>query len=212
MSEFWSILIILGITLIVYIFGGTDKAILISLFAVLLTTFKDFIIPIFVKPKLKFSYENKEPYIKFIKRNNNLNYNFFRFEVKNFGESSALNCKCKIINMKMNEGTLFEDYEGFNLKWSGSEKYINDELKEKQNLNCGEISYIDLFKFDKFNNTIELESPFQLYEGYSSIINSNNFYINLIFCGDNFKPYFLKFEVKKIKSNNIKVNLLKVKR
>jgi len=69
-------------------------AIAISIIALIFSLLKDFIIPCFQKPKLKFKFENDIPFRRFT--TSHTRSCFLRIRVRNVGKTPALNCRCQI--------------------------------------------------------------------------------------------------------------------
>lgn len=116
-------------------------ALIISLFAIIFTLLKDFILPWWFKPRMKFFYEEKPPYRRenvMINKDPNLKGTFLRFSVKNTGRSPALNCRCQLLKVEK-ENKLYGDYQGFPLRWaSRPESIINQASGERLNIGIGE--------------------------------------------------------------------------
>ena len=81
-------------------------SLLLSFIAILFTALKDFILPFFIKPKLKITYTDKEPYKRapiFLNPGSILSA-FDRFKVENIGKATAKNCRCQIYQVKDGKG------------------------------------------------------------------------------------------------------------
>lgn len=182
-------------------------ALIISLIAIIFTLMKDFILPWFFKPKLKFEYQEEIPYRRedvIINRNADLKGSFLRFSVENIGRRPALNCRCQVLRIEK-DSEIFGDYQGFPLRWaSRPESIINQASGERLNIAIGETEFIDLAVTSNNNNFIHLQKYHDVDIGIKEVIEPGEYDIFLIFSGDNFKPYTLKFHVKKEDSNNPK--------
>lgn len=175
-------------------------AFIISLIAILFALLKDFILPLIFKPKLHFKYEEKSPY----RRENigltnapDIKCTFLRFSVKNNGFKPALNCRCQIQKVERNN-ELYGDYQGFPLKWaSRPESVINQASGERLNIGIGETEFVDIAFSSETDKYIHLQKYHIVAIGIKEFIEPGEYDITLIFSGDNFKPYKLKFHLKK---------------
>jgi len=181
-------------------------AIVISIFAIIFTLLKDFILPIFFKPKLDFNYEESRPYRRTNVRINNIPNvlgTFLRFKVRNSGRRPAMNCRCQIFKIEDNTHQLFEDYQGFPLRWgSRPESTINQASGERLNIGVGETEFIDIGITTNKHSNIVLQKYHSVPIGIPEIIPHGEYYIYLLFSGDNFKPYTLVFRINKPDNTN----------
>lgn len=174
--------------------------ILLSIIAIIFTAFKDFILPWFFKPKLEITYEQKIPY----KRQTNINVGpnqtvigfFYRFKIKNIGKETARNCRCQIYSIKDKKGEEL-DLHGFPIKWASRPESAVDFTKaERLNIGPGESEFVDLvntrtdsagyFYFEPYHNV-----PI----GMNSQVALNDYTLKIIISGDNFKTYFVTFNI-----------------
>ena len=167
-------------------------ALFFSGIALIFTLMKDFIIPYLLKPKMKFKYAEKPPF----RRESNLNGSnnkgcFLRFSVINIGKRPAKNCRCQISTIEKNS-LEYRDYRGYTLRWAS-----RPERVERLNIGIGETEFIDLAVTIDFDNNIHLETYHDVGIGICSTIEPGEYSINLIFSGDNFKPYKIKFRITK---------------
>lgn len=180
-------------------------ALIISLIAIIFTLLKDFLLPIFFKPKLEFKYEEEPPYRRedvIINRDQNLRGSFLRFSVKNIGRIPALNCRCQIQKVKIDDEE-YGDYRGFPLRWaSRPESIISQASGERLNIARGETEFMDIAVTASNNNFINLQKYHGVDIGIKEVIEPGEYDIFLIFSGDNFKPYTLKFHTIKEASND----------
>lgn len=201
----------------IFLFGLQIEiwALLFSIIAILLTLAKDFILPLWFKPELVFRYEEKPPY----RRNNlsiggqpnpNLKGTFLRFEVQNVGRRPALNCRCQILKVEK-ENKLCGDYKGFPLKWaSRPEAVINPANGERLNIAIGETEFVDLAVALNNDPDIHFKKYHPIPIGIKESIGAGSYDLYLIFSGDNFDSYTLKFYINKENSNDpdkIELNL-----
>lgn len=192
-------------------------ALFISFFTFIFTLLKDFIIPWFLKPELKFAYEEKAPYrrdkVTYVIPNvngqvQNCIGSFLRMSVKNVGNRPALNCRCqiyKVINNKNEE----LDYSGYPLKWASRPESLIDPLKgERLNIAVGETEYIDIVNTGDQIENILLQKYHQIRIGMNDYILPGKYQLMLIFSGDNFKPRIIKFRIEK--EDNLNPSLIKL--
>lgn len=185
-------------------------ALIISIVAVVFTLMKDFIIPFLLNPKLNFEYKEERPFRRESDINNSNNLGcFLRFSVKNIGKHPAINCRCQILSIEKGSNQ-YGDYQGFSLKWAG-----RPELIERNNISIGETEFLDLSYTNDIDNLVHLLTYHNVGIGIKLTIEPGEYMINLIFSGDNFKPYRLKFQMIKVDINDrnqISLSLIDIKR
>src|SRR3989344_8789043 len=188
--------------------------IILSLIAILFTGLKDFIIPAFIKPRLKFSYNSKEPYKRGPIILNTHSFSVFdRFKVENVGRDIAKNCRCQIYSIENAEGKKF-DLHGFPIRWASRPEPVVDFIKaERLNIAPGESEFVDLAYMRTDNTTkIFFNSYHNIPIGMDNSVPFDEYIIEFIVSGDNFRPYLLKFRIhKKIDLNGFYIKLLEVK-
>lgn len=172
-------------------------AIIISIVALVFTLMKDFIIPLFKRPKLKFVYAPRSPFLRDCPMSGAINGCFLRFSIKNYGNRPAINCRCQIISINTKNGNPYLDYQGFPLNWAA-----RPEKPERLNISRGETEFIDLVRSQDNSNAIFLESYHKAGIGIPSILDPGEYTITVLFSGDNFSPYKIKFQVKKLNTTN----------
>lgn len=182
-------------------------AFIISVIAILITLLKDFILPIFIRPRLTFNYKDEKPY-----RREDIKTNekppqfgcFLRFSVKNLGNRPALNCRSQIYSVSQNNSK-YGDYQGFPLRWaSRPESIVNSNDGERLNIGIGEIEFVDMALSENTNECIILLKYHTVHIGIAEKIPPGEFLIDVLFSGDNFSPYHLIFKI--IKPNNNRHN------
>lgn len=180
-------------------------ALIISFIALTFTLMKDFILPWFLKPKIKFEYKEQTPY-----RRENIIINrdlknigcFLRFSITNTGNRPALNCRCQVLKVEK-DFKRYGDYQGFPLRWASRPESIIDSTQgERLNIAVGETEFIDLAVSSNNNNYINLQKYHNIDIGIKEIIEPGEYLMTLIFSGDNFKPYNVKFQISKENNNN----------
>lgn len=193
-------------------------ALIMSVIAIIFTLFKDFILPLFQKPKIEIKYIEDRPF-----RRDNVNINripgllgcFFRFSVKNIGNRIAENCRSQILTVTQDNINI-GDYQGFPLRWaSRPEGVINPAGAERLNISIGETEFIDLVVTMNNNPNIHLQKYHNVDIGINDQIAPGEYLITLIFSGDNFKPYIPIFRIIKPNTNNpndTTVELVRVQR
>ncbi len=179
-------------------------ALVISLIAILFTALKDFILPLIRRPKIKFEYSENIPF-----RKSNVPLNgtntlgcFLRFSVENTGKSPALNCRCQIYLVEK-DSNVYDAYQGFPLRWANRPNSI-----ERLNIGLGEREFIDLAVTIDTDNLIHLSTYHDTEFGIKNFIEPGKYLITLVFSGDNFSPYQLKFEI--VKEDNKDPNKVKL--
>jgi len=189
-------------------------ALIISIIAIILVFLKDFILPWWFKPELRFNYEEKPPYRRenvVINRIRDLKGTFLRFAVNNAGRRLAINCRCQILKVEK-EKKLFGDYQGFPLAWaSRPESTIDPVSGERLNIAIGETEFINLAVAANNNTFINLQKYHNVDIGIKEVIEPGEYNLFLIFSGDNFKPYILQFYINKensTDSNKIELRLI----
>ena len=96
--------------------------IVISIFAVIMTLLKEFIIPVFLKPKIVFQYKEDMPFRienAYIPNGQDANIKvcFIRFSVCNNGRRPATNCRAQIYAVYCGS-KIHDNYQGFPLRWA----------------------------------------------------------------------------------------------
>jgi hypothetical protein len=205
----------------IFVFGVALEiwALTISIIAILFTLLKDFILPFFFKPKFIFEYHEDVPYRREdIRINNDRNRigTFLRFKVKNIGNRPANNCRCQLSRVEdIDNHRSYGDYQGFPLRWASRPESIIDQIKgERLNIGIGETEFIDLAFTGNDRIGIVLEKYHNVPIGIKETIPPGNYYLYLIFSGDNFKPYELKFHINRYDNNDpeqINVGLEEIK-
>ncbi len=134
------------------------------------------------------------------------------FMVENNGRGSALQCRCQIREVRQNDKS-FGCYRGYPLHWARRPDAEFDPLKaERINIGAGESEFIDLCYTASSNQNINLQKYHRVPIGIPDFIPPGIYEVELIFSGDNFRPYFLVFAINKDTSSDIKgikVDLLK---
>ena len=184
--------------------------------AILFTALKDFILPFIIKPKLKITYANKEPYKRapIILHPGSILSAFDRFKVENIGKTTAKNCRCQIYQVKDNDGKEI-DLQGFPLRWASRPDAGNDFSKaERLNIGPGESEFADLVYMRSDNTTrMFLSSYHSTPMGMGDSIAADNYTFKAIISGDNFKPYIASFKVlNKADLNGFHIKFENVKR
>lgn len=183
--------------------------------AILFTALKDFILPIFIKPKLEITYIDKEPYKRapIILHPGSILSAFDRFKVENIGRITAKNCRCQIFQVIDSKGKEI-DLQGFPLRWASRPDAKTDFSKtERLNIGPGESEFADLL-YMRVDDTTKmfLSSYHNTPIGMGDSIPTDDYTIKTIISGDNFKPYIACFKVgKKPELNGFKINLLNVR-
>ena len=191
-------------------------SLLLSFIAILFTALKDFILPFFIKPKLKITYTDKEPYKRapiFLNPGSILSA-FDRFKVENIGKATAKNCRCQIYQVKDGKGKEV-DLQGFPLRWASRPDSGTDFSKaERLNIGPGESEFADLIYMRSDNTTrMFLSSYHSTPIGMGDSIAVDNYTLKVIISGDNFKPYFASFKVlNKVDLNGFHIKLETVER
>jgi hypothetical protein len=184
--------------------------------AILFTLLKDFILPSIIKPRLKITYLNKEPYKRapIILYPGSILSAFDRFKVENIGKVTAKNCRCQIYQIKDSKGKEV-DLQGFPLRWaSRPDSGIDFTKAERLNIGPGENEFVDLLYMRTDDTTkMFLSSYHNAPIGMGDSILLDSYTIKAIISGDNFKPYIATFKVSnKIELNGFNIKLEKIKR
>jgi hypothetical protein len=178
---------------------------IISVFAIIIAALKDFILPLFLKPKLVFGYTDQPPFRRSnvsINGDTSLKGTFLRFSIKNEGRRPALNCRCQVLQVKQ-EGRVYGDYQGFPLKWaSRPESVLNQASGERLNIARGETEFVDVAYTTNKDSFIHLQKYHSIGIGIREVIENGEYTLFLLFSGDNFKPWYLKFRIERGNSNN----------
>lgn len=190
-------------------------SLIISLIAILFTALKDFIIPRLLRPKLQFTYYPKEPYKRApVVISPGIIGFFDRVRVENIGRDIAKNCRCQIYSIENSEGKSF-DFHGFPLRWGSRPESAIDFIKaERLNIAPGESEFIDLAYF---RSDVSIAIQFNKYHNVPIGIPDNlpldNYKIQIIVSGENFKPYIIALKIlKKTTFQGLAIHLLGVKR
>ena len=196
--------------------GGIIIPIILSLIAILFTALRDFILPYIIKPKLKITYINKEPYKRapIILRPGSILSAFDRFKVENIGKATAKNCRCQVYQVTDSKRK-DADLQGFPLRWaSRPDSGIDFSKAERLNIGPGESEFVDLIYMRSDNTTkMFLSSYNNIFIGMGDNIPVDDYTLKAIISGDNFKPYIVSFKIfKKVDLNGFEIKLLGVKR
>lgn len=172
--------------------------IVLSLMAIIFTALKDFILPWIIKPKLKVSYFQKEPYNRqiFIGSDRGIMGFYYRFKVKNIGRDVAKNCRCQIYSIQDLEGNEL-DLRGFPIRWASRPEPIVDFIKaERLNIGPGESEFADLTHTNIHNAGYFYFEPYHNVPiGMNNQVPLKDYLVTIIISGDNFRPYLATFEV-----------------
>ncbi|NDV67524.1 hypothetical protein [Dysgonomonas sp. 25] len=172
-------------------------AIVISILALFFSLLKDFILPLIKKPKLKFDYENKEPFRRFTLPQNHGKSCFLRIRLKNVGKRPAINCRCQILKIKKGKNN-YGDYVGFPIRWAcRPEKDVISADRERLNIGQGESEFLDIVTASSCNEEIYLCQYHKENIGISDKLEPGKYEIFIIISGDNFQPYILSFHIEK---------------
>jgi len=183
--------------------------------AIIFTALKDFILPFIIKPNLKITYVNKEPYKRFpiFLNPGSILSAFDRFKVENIGKATAKNCRCQIYQVKdSNEKEV--DLQGFPLRWaSRPDSGIDFSKAERLNIGPGESEFVDLIYMRSDNTTkMFLSSYHNTPIGMGDNIPIDDYIIKAIVSGDNFKPCIVSFKIEKMPElNGFKIKLINIK-
>lgn len=187
----------------------------LSLVAIIFAAFKDFILPYFIKPKLKISYLPVLPYKRHsIVLTGSIISAFDRFKIENIGKSTAKNCRCQIYSIKNKEGKEL-DLQGFPLKWANWPDMLSGfKKKERVNIGFGESEFIDFVYMREDDTTkIFLSSYDSSVLGKGDNLYIDNYNIKVIISGDNFKPYIASFKIgKQARIDGFEIKLLGVRK
>lgn len=188
----------------------------VSVLAIIFVLLKDFIIPFILKPKLKITYTDKEPYKRapVILSPGSILSAFDRFKVENIGKTTAKNCRCQVYQINENNGKDI-DLQGFPLRWASRPDSKSDFNKsERLNIGPGESEFADLI-YMRSDNTTEmfLSSYHNTPIGMGDSIPIGNYTIKAIISGDNFRPYIATFKVlNKVDLRGFHIKLEEIKR
>lgn len=181
----------------------------LSVVAIVFTAFKDFIIPLILKPNLKIGYNSKEPYKRApIMLGGSIFGAFDRFKIENVGKETAKSCRCQIYSIEDNKGKEV-DLHGFPLRWASRPDSV-----ERLNIGPGESEFVDLVYMRTDNTTkIFFNSYHNVPVGMDNSIPVGEHIIKIIISGDNFKPYIVSFKIlEKFDLSGFHIKLLGVKR
>lgn len=146
---------------------GTLGAVAVALFAV----FWPSIIAWWKKPRLKFEFENKEPFCRHTFGKTSLdtgmtlrvNSYYVRLRIKNIGRSIARRCEGKLVAIAHKDlKSLRQDFDPVVLHWVGSDTFIRNfgggitSIQQSKNftidINSKEYEYLDLISIDENSN------------------------------------------------------------
>ncbi len=190
-------------------------ALILSIVAITLTLLKDFILPLFFRPRLAIRYLDNNPFRRkdvWIADAQGIVGTFIRFSIKNIGNVPALNCRCQISRVEKEQKN-FNDYMGFPLRWaSRPESVINQASGERLNIGVGETEFVDLLSTLSANTNMFLQKYHNVPIGINEIIPAGEYSIFVLCSGDNFSPKEIRFIVDRknvMYHNAIKVSLSK---
>jgi len=190
-------------------------AIAISIIALIFSLLKDFIIPCFQKPKLKFKFENDIPFRRFT--TSHTRSCFLRIRVRNVGKTPALNCRCQILSIEK-DNEIYGDYTGCPVRWaSRPEKDVNPLDRERLEIGQGESEFLDTATANYCDEKIHLCQYHNEGIGTPIELEPNVYNVVIIVSGSNFRPYVLSFRITKTNEKNpdglkgIELNILRKK-
>ena len=170
-------------------------AVIISFFALIVTVTKEFLIPLFFKPKLEITGKNKPFYIE---DGQNLGrHRYLRLKIENLNSRwslNAKNCCVKLVEVKKGD-KLMQPFTPAPLKWSIYDEENGIIMTRKHDLAKGELHFVDLCHEDDHGKRIlRFQTPINplLLETFDP--GKYTFKIGIF--GDNFEPKFETFEVK----------------
>jgi len=192
--------------------------IVLSVVAIIFTATKDFIIPLILKPKLDFTYCPKEPYKRgpvIINPGQHHLAFFDRFKIENIGRNIAKNCRCQIFSVVNSKNKEF-DFHGYPLRWaSRPESAIDFTKAERLNIASGESEFVDLAYFrSDAGNKLLFNKYHNVDIGMPDNLDLDDYIVQIIVSGDNFRPYLLTFRISKklLGLQGLDIKLLEVKR
>lgn len=180
--------------------------IVISFSAITLTLLKDFIFPKFLKPKIVFQYKEAMPFrIENAKvPNDQVKLDkacFVRFSVQNKGRRPAINCRAQIYAVYCNS-KLYDNYQGFPLRWANRPINLDYAKAERLNIGLDETEFVDLVFTTEVDNDIHFQKGHNIKIGFVEILEPEQYTVEIIFSGDNFKSSRLKFNISKENNND----------
>ena len=171
----------------------------LAVVAILFVALKDFILPYFLKPKLKIDYRSKEPYKRapiVINSSSATIGAFDRFKIENIGRDTAKGCRCQIYSIKDHKGKEM-DLQGFPIRWASRPDSAGDFTKaERLNIGPGESEFADLLYMRSDDTTkIFFSSYHNVPVGMADNVPIGDHVIEFIISGNNFRPYIARFKV-----------------
>ena len=169
-------------------------AIVISLFAVLIAIFKDFVKPWIFSPKIKLYGKNAEFYIE--ETENLTKHRYLRLKIINSDcnfSSTAKNCYVKLMWIKK-DGNVMSPFTPTILKWSLYDEETEPITTRKHDLAKGEPHFIDLCSETKTGKRIlffQAPIPSKLAER----LGPGKYTFKIDVYGDNFTPKSLMFKI-----------------
>jgi len=174
-------------------------AILISLLAVLIAIFKDFVKPLIFSPKIKLYCKNAEFYIEEVE--NLTKHRYLRLKIINSGgyfSSTTKNCYVKLMWIKK-EGNITSPFTPTILKWSLYDEETEPITTRKHDLAKGEPHFIDLCsESEKGKRILFFQAPIP--PKLAEKLGSGKYTFKIGVYGDNFTPKYWMFNVNYTKN------------
>lgn len=133
---------------------------------------------------------------------------FLRLSVKNMGKRPAINCRCQIVDVTSSKGKSF-DFVGFTLRWACRPESRLEPIKgERLNIGVGETEFLDFAMAREDDERIIFLKYHGEFVGLNDKLEPGDYFITLIFSGDNFKPLMMEFRLAK--TENVEIDGIKL--
>ena len=126
---------------------------------------------------------------------------FVRFSVHNRGRRPAINCRAQIYAVYCNSG-IYDNYQGFPLRWANRPINLDYAKAERLNIGLDETEFVDLVFTTEVDNDIHFQKGHNVKIGFIEILKPEQYTVEIIFSGDNFKSSRLKFKISKVNNND----------
>lgn len=163
-------------------------AIIISIVALIIVIFKDFIYPFIFKPRLKVIIDNSEEYVRNATSKEWGLSRWARIKLKNkdgFFTRRAQNCYVKLLEIKNKNKETISPFDQAPLNWTVYKTVKND-------LSKGESHFIDLVYESTFNRALypaTITIPNMLLSGLQHKLGPGKYYLKIGVYGDNFNSF-----------------------
>ncbi|MBD3203512.1 hypothetical protein GF327_04410 [Candidatus Woesearchaeota archaeon] len=166
----------------------------LSMFALFISMFKDFFLPLIFKPRLKIVMNNTESFVRTALSSEGRS-RYARILLKNqdsFFSKSAKQCYVKLLEIRDNENNVIQPFDQAPLNWTVYHNTKNDLAK-------GESHFIDLvYEKEHINHLFFPTSvPNSLMDNADELLGAGNYKLRIGVYGNNFNSFTKTIKIQK---------------